>query len=243
MWLVHDYLSHDVEIAESAKLEKLGIPVQGVSLNKRYNMFVIDKNNVERFVEKIKEEFSCGFKIYEFSENEMLVGEHYIDPSKHKSIFIPWLLPETPVPEKNKVYSDFFLADFNATFELNHKILKKYLSGCQCVFNLLECFRVEPAFYTGDYYYSAKLKVQMPYADVLLVMGLLFKMIVENHRIEDEGSISIVYGRFVDDGVTVFDRWNIANIWTLNHDTALGREMPLFCNWEFEQVFRKYSET
>ncbi len=83
----------------------------------------------------------------------------------------------------------------------------------------------------------------MQYADVLLVMGLLFKMVVENHRVEDEGGMTILYGQFDEGRVRVFDRWCIPNIWTLSHDASFGHEMPLFCQWEFDQVIRKHTET
>ncbi len=44
-------------------------------------------------------------------------------------------------------------------------------------------------------------------------------------------------------GVRVFDRWCVPNIWTLSHDASFGHEMPLFCQWEFDQVIRKHTET
>lgn len=211
--------------------------------NKRYYSFVVYKKDIVEFLQKIKTAFPCECKVYEFSEDEMLLGEHYIDPATDINVFVPWVNEQTPIPPKSEDYDYFFFADFNATFKVTERILYNYLHKSRCRFDVLDCTNAEPAFYTSDKYYASKLKVQMHYADVLLVMGLLFKMLIENHKPEDEGSLSLIYGRFETGRLRVFDRWCIANIWTLSHDSSFGHEMPLFCQWEFDQVVRKSIET
>ncbi|QPK63806.1 hypothetical protein IVG45_02170 [Methylomonas sp. LL1] len=242
LWLAHDYLTHDVELSESTI--RANCPaIQNMVLNKRYNMFVINKKDIADFYRKLEDLFPYEFKTYEFSENEMLIGEHYVDPLRNINVFIPWTDAKTPFPPNDKEYRYFFFADFNTTFEVTDNLLNRYLDKCQCQFDVIGCVKTEPAFYTGDSYYLSKVKVQMHYADVLLIMGLLFKMVVENHQLEDEGSMTLLYGQFNDGSVRVFDRWCIANIWTLSHDASFGHEMPLFCHWEFEQAIRQSTET
>lgn len=242
LWLVHDYMAHDVEILES-DIKSISIPIHYFELNKRYQLFVISKDDIQVFVQKIKNILPCECKAYEFSEDDMLIGEHYIDPKRSINVFVPWIDAKSLTTPESKEYSYFFFADFNATFEVTDRLLEKYLHHCDCKFNVLGCVKTEPAFYTSDSYYASRLKVQMHYGDVLLVMGLLFKMVVENHRFEDEGSMTLLYGEFGDDRVRLFDRWCIANIWTLSHDASFGHEMPLYCQWEFEQAIRKGTET
>ena len=237
LWLVHNHTMHDVEIAEAQIGNKP--PIQAMELNKRYNSFVLYKKDIESFLEKIKSIFPCECKAYEFSEDEMLLGEHYIDPANDINVFVPWINDQAPVPPKSEDYDYFFFADFDATFKVTERILYNYLHKSRCRFDVLDCVNAEPAFYTSDKYYASKLKIQMHYADVLSVMGLLFKMLVENHKPEDEGSLSLIYGNFNDGRLRVFDRWCIANIWTLSHDSSFGHEMPLFCQWEFDQAVRK----
>lgn len=242
LWLVHDYKVHPIQLPE-AEVVKSRLPVQCVDLNKRYHLFVVYRKDLDGFWYKIKRLFPCQFKVYEFSEDELLVGEHYVDPLTNVTVFMPWIADKTPSPTKSVKYRFFFFADFNATFAVTSELLEEYQNKLPCQFDVLGCVKSEPAFYTGDSYYASKLKVQMQYADVLLVMGLLFKMVVENHRLEDEGSMTILYGRFGEGQVRVFDRWCIPNIWTLSHDASFGHEMPLFCQWEFDQVIRKHTET
>jgi hypothetical protein len=162
---------------------------------------------------KNKKIFPCAFKAYEFSDEEMLAGEHYIDPLRNACAYIPWINAKVLTRVKRTVFRYFFFADFNAAFAVTGELLSQYLNKMECRFDVLDCARTELAFYTGDNYFASKLKVQMPYADVLLVMGLLFKMVVENHSLEDEGGMTIVYGQFGDERVRVFDRWCIPNIW------------------------------
>lgn len=242
LWLVHDYMTHDVEIAEK-EIIRSGVPILHLELTKRYQLFVVSKDNIDAFVQKIKNILPCEFKAYEFSEAHMLIGEHYFDPKRNINVFVPWIDPNASAVPENKEYGYFFFADFNATFEVTDRLLTQYLHNCDCKFNVLGCVKTEPAFYTNDSYYASRLKVQMHYGDVLLVMGLLFKMVVENHRLEDEGSMTLLYGEFSDERVRLFDRWCIANIWTLSHDASFGHEMPLFCQWEFEQAIRKGTQT
>jgi len=237
LWLVHNHTMHDVEITESQIGNKPLI--ETMELNKRYNSFVLYEKDIESFLTKIKAIFPCECKAYEFSEDEMLRGEHYIDPANDINVFVPWINDQVPVPPKSEDYDYFFFADFDATFKVTERILYNYLHKSRCRFDVLDCVNAEPAFYTSDKYYASKLKVQMHYADVLSVMGLLFKMLVENHKPEDEGSLSLIYGNFNDGRLRVFDRWCIANIWTLSHDSSFGHEMPLFCQWEFEQAVRQ----
>ncbi|AMK79088.1 MULTISPECIES: hypothetical protein [Methylomonas] len=242
LWLVHDYKSHPIQLSEAAVVESR-LPVQCVDLNSRYHLFVVYRKDLDGFWYKIKRMFPCQFKVYEFSEDELLVGEHYVDPLTNVIAFMPWIADKTLCPSKSVKYRFFFFADFNATFAVTGGLLEEYLNKLPCQFDVLGCVKNEPAFYTGDSYYDSKLKVQMQYADVLLVMGLLFKMVVENHRVEDEGSMTILYGRFGEGQVRVFDRWCVPNIWTLSHDASFGHEMPLFCQWEFEQAIRKATPT
>lgn len=242
LWFVHDYSLHDVKFTE-ANVMSISLPIQYMELNKRYHLFVIPRKNRDGFLMEIKDIFPCQFKGYEFSEDEMLVGEHYIDPLINISIFIPWIAGQMNYPPKSQQNRYFFFTDVNATFAVTDALLGQYLGKLPCQFNVLDSVKTEPAFYTGDNYYDSKLKVQMQYADVLLVMGLLFKMVVENHSLEDEGGMTILYGQFDEGRVRVFDRWCIPNIWTLSHDASIGHEMPLFCQWEFDQVIRKHTET
>lgn len=242
MWLVHDYKTHELEIPKVQTMANC-LPVLYTELNYRHNLFVVYKKDSDDFLQKIKTIFPCEFKVYEFSEDEMLIGEHYVDPLRHVSAFIPWIGGNTLTPVVREEFRYFFFADFNATFAVTDRLLDLYLNKCHCRFDVLGCVKTEPAFYTSDKYYASKLKVQMQYADVLLVMGLLFKMLVENHQFEDEGSMTLLYGRFNNGHVRVFDRWCIANIWTLSHDASFGHEMPLFCQWEFDQAIRKGTET
>jgi len=242
MWLVHDHIKHDVEITETQIMDNK-LPVQTIELGKRYNLFVLYKKDVDDFLKKFINLFPCECKAYEFSEDEILIGEHYFDPVNRVKVFIPWIGDETAIPPKQEEYDYFFFADFNATFKVTERSLYNYLHKSRCRFDVLDCVKAEPSFYTGDNYYASKLKVQMHYADVLLVLGLLFKMLVENHKVEDEGSMSLIYGQFCQGRVRVFDRWCIANIWTLSHDASFGHEMPLFCQWEFDQAIRKSFDT
>ncbi|MGR9015098.1 MAG: hypothetical protein ACU83U_15790 [Gammaproteobacteria bacterium] len=242
MWLVHDNQKHEAGITET-KIKASQVPIYAMELTKRYNLFVIHKKYVDAFVHAIAKIFPCECKIYEFSDDEMLLGEHYVDPLRRLSVFIPWLDDNPTMPPKRQGYDYFFFADFNATFQITNSLLDRYLDKSKYPFDILSCVKSEPAFYTGDDYYASKLKVQMQYADVLLVLGLLFKMVVENHQLEDEGSMSLIYGRFHDGDIRVFDRWCIANIWTLSHDASFGHEMPLFCQWELEQSIRRSIET
>lgn len=242
MWLVHDHNKHNVEISKSQIMENK-ISAQKTELDKRYKLFVIYRKDLDSFLQKIKCIFPCECKAYEFSEDEMLIGEHYIDPLNGINVFIPWIADQSSPPEKATEYDYFFFADFNTTFKVTERILYNYLHKSRCRFDVIDCFKTEPAFYTEDKYYTSKIKVKMHYADVLLVMGLLFKMVVENHKAEDEGSMSLLYGQFMDGELRVFDRWCIPNIWTLSHDASFGHEMPLFCQWEFEQAIRKSTET
>lgn len=244
LWLVHDYKSHPIQLSE-AEVVASRLPVQCVDLNKRYHLFVVYRKDLDGFWYKIKRMFPCQFKVYEFSDDELLVREHYVDPLRNASAYIPWIDTNVLAPPKRTVlaFRYFFFADFDATFPVTDELLDQYLNKLQCQFKVLDCVKTEPAFYTQDNYYASKLKVQMQYADVLLVMGLLFKMVVENHRVEDEGGMTILYGQFDEGRVRVFDRWCIPNIWTLSHDASFGHEMPLFCQREFEQVIRKHTET
>ncbi len=242
LWLVHDFAAHTVQLTD-AKVSAIGLPVITLELNRRYHLFVVYKKDLDDFWPKIKALFPCPFKVYEFSEQELLVGEHYIDPLFYAAIFVPWIAGRMAYPYNSKQYRYFFFADFNATFAVTNGLLGQYLGKLPCRFDVLDSAKIEPAFYTGDHYYDSKLKLQMQYADVLLAMGLLFKMVVENHRTEDEGSMTLLYGRFDEGQVRVFDRWCIPNIWTLSHDASFGHEMPLFCQWEFEQAFRKSMKT
>jgi hypothetical protein len=242
MWLVHDYMTHHIEISETQILAN-GLPIQCMELNGRYYLFVVYRKDSDAFLQKIKNIFPCELKVYEFSEDEMLIGEHYVDPLRNINVFIPWNGTKALTPVKQKEYGYFFFAEFNATFEVTDRLLNNYLNKVQCQFDVLGCDKTEPNFYTGNTYYVSKLKFQMHYADVLLVMGLLFKMVVENHQLEDEGSMTLLYGQFNAESVRVFDRWCIANIWTLSHDASFGHEMPLFCQWEFDQAIRKSTET
>jgi len=236
LWLVHNHMTHDVELSESQIANKPTILQMDV--DKRYHSFVVYQKDVDELLLKIKTLFPCECKVYEFSEDEMLLGEHYIDPINDVAASIPWIDDQAPKPPKSEEYDYFFFADFNATFKVTERILYNYLHKSRCRFDVMDCTQSEPAFYTSDKYYASKLKVQMHYADVLLVMGLLFKMLVENHKPEDEGSLSLIYGQFSDGHLRVFDRWCIANIWTLSHDSSFGHEMPLFCQWEFDQAIR-----
>lgn len=238
LWLVHDYTKHEVDLTEAA-IREHQIPAQAMELNQRYNAFVLYRKNIDDFLLKIRSIYPCQCKVYEFSEQEMLVGEHYIDPGNGLNVFVHWLNSQAPVPPRVEGYDYFFFADFNATFKVTERILYNYLHKSRCRFDVIDCVQTEPAFYTGDNYFASKLKVQMHYADVLLLMGLLFKMLVENHKPEDEGSMTLLYGRFGEGRVRVFDRWCIANIWTLSHDASFGHEMPLFCQSEFDQAIRK----
>ncbi|MBS4051507.1 MAG: hypothetical protein KGZ69_09905 [Methylomonas sp.] len=242
MWLVHNRMAHDAEISE-ANIMQNNLPVQTVELNKRYGSFVIFKKDTDDFLDKIKTLFTCACKIYEFSEEGMLLGEHYLEPSSGLNVFMPWIAEQSQVPPRRNEYDYFFFVDFNATFKVTDKITHAYLHASDCRYDVLECAKTEPAFYTRDNYFTSKLKVQMHYADVLLVMGLLFKMLVENHSPEDEGSMTVLYGQFGQGRLRVFDRWCIPNIWTLSHDASFGHEMPLFCQWEFEQIMRKSTAT
>lgn len=242
LWLVHDHNMHQLELSE-AQIIATGLPCKTMELTKRYHSFVVDRADIDDFWRKIKNLFPCEFKVYEFSDEEMLVAEHYLDPSRNTCVHIPWIDAKVMVPLRRMAFRYFFFVDFNATFAVTNDLLDKYLNQLQCQFNLLDCVKTEPTFYTGDNYYASKLKVQMHYADVLLAMGLLFKMVVENHRFEDEGSMTILYGQFGEGRLRVFDRWCIPNIWTLSHDASFGHEMPLFCQWEFEQAIRKHTET
>ena len=242
LWFVHDDRAHEVQLTEAEVLE-IDIPIQYMDLNKHYQLFVVSREDRTNFLQKTKDVFPCQFKVYEFSDDGLLVGEHYVDPLIKKDVFIPWISGQSTVPLKSKRFSYFFLADFNATFVLTDGLLKQYLDNLPCQFDVLGSVKTEPDFYTSDSYFDSKLKVQMQYADVLLVMGLLFKMVVENHRTEDEGSMTILYGQFDEGLLRVFDRWCIPDIWTLSHDASFGHEMPLFCQWEFEQSIRKSTET
>ncbi|MGY6274867.1 hypothetical protein [Methylomonas sp. MgM2] len=240
-WLVHDHSIYNVEISEEQIAENQ-LPVLYKELNKRYNLFVIYKKDIDDFLQKIKNILPCGCKAYEFSDDEILIGEHYIDPLTDVNVFIPWIGDQTQIPPKEKEYDYFFFADFNATFKVTDRILYNYLHKSRCRFHVLDCVNAEPAFYTDDKYYASKLIVKMHYADVLLVLGLLFKMLVENHKKEDEGSMTLLYGQFDDGRVKVFDRWCIANIWALSQDASFGHEMPPFCQWEFDQAIRKSND-
>lgn len=242
LWLVHDHIKHDVEISETQIIEHK-LPVQTMELNKRYNLFVLYRKDVDDFLKKFINLFPVECKAYEFSEDEMLLGEHYIDPANRVNVFMPWIAEQTSSAPKMEEYDYFFFADFNATFKVTERILYNYLHKSRCRFDVLDCLKTEPTFYTGDNYYASKIKLQMHYADVLLVMGLLFKMLVESHKPEDEGSMALIYGQFPDGRLRVFDRWCIANIWTLSHDASFGHEMPLFCQWEFDQAIRKSIKT
>jgi len=237
LWLVHDHGMHDVELSELQIENKP--PILYMEVNKRYHSFVIYPKDVDELVHKIKTVFPCRCKAYAFSEDEMLLGEYYIDPLNDTDVFIPWITNQAPIPPKLEDYDYFFFADFNATFKVTERILYNYLHKSRCRFDVLDCIRTEPSFHTSDNYYISKVKVQMHYADVLLVMGLLFKMLVESHKSDDEGSLSLIYGQFCGGQLKVFDRWCIANIWTLSHDSSFGHEMPLFCQWEFDQAIRK----
>ncbi|MBD9356517.1 hypothetical protein [Methylomonas albis] len=242
LWVVYDDNTYQLNISE-AEIIMIDLPCESMKLHKRYHSFVVDRENIEDFWRKIKNIFPCEFKVYEFSDEELLIGEHYIDPLRKTAAYIPWIDNKLMRLVKRTAFRFFFFVDFNATFAVTSELLGRYLNKLECQYDVLDCVKTEPTFYTGDNYYAAKLKVQMSYADVLLVMGLLFKMVVENHGVEDEGSMTILYGQFGDDGVRVFDRWCIPNIWTLSHDASFGHEMPLFCQWEFEQAIRKYTET
>ena len=242
IWLVHDHAKCDVDLSESQIVENK-LPIQYMELKKQYNFFIIHGKDIEFFIQKIKSIFPCECKAYEFSEDEMLLDEHYIDPVNNVNVSIPWISGQISIPPKMKEYDYFFFADYNATFKVTDRVLYNYLHKARCRFDVLACIKSEPAFCTEDNYYISKLKVQMHYADVLLVLGLLFKMVVENHKTEDEGSMSLIYGQFYDGRLRVFDRWCIANIWTLSHDASFGHEMPLFCHWKFNQAIRKMIET
>ncbi|TPQ24750.1 hypothetical protein [Methylomonas koyamae] len=243
LWLVHDHnTQQQLELSE-AQINANGLPCESMELTKRYYSFVVDRAHLDDFWRKIKIILPCECKAYEFSEEEMLLGEYYLDPSRNTSSFIPWIDTKISAPARQMAFRYFFFVDFNATFAVTDELLGRYLNKLQCQFNVLDCVKTEPAFYTGDNYYAAKLKVQMQYADVLATMGLLFKMVVESHSLEDEGSMTILYGQFSEERVRVFDRWCIPNIWTLSHDASFGHEMPLFCQWEFDQAIRKHTET
>ncbi|MGR8930277.1 MAG: hypothetical protein ACU836_06515 [Gammaproteobacteria bacterium] len=237
LWLVHDVMTHDIELSEAQIANKLH-PVY-LELNNRYHSLVIYQKDLDAFLMTVKALYPCECKVYEFSEGEMLLGEHYIDPLGGVSVFVPWANIDTVSSCRSEEYDYFFFAEFYATFKVTERILYNYLHKSRCRFAVLDCVRTDPAFYTNDKYYASKLKVQMHYADVLLVMGFLFKMLVENHKLEDEGSMSIIYGQFDNARLRVFDRWCITNIWTLGHDGSFGHEMPLFCQWEFDQAIRK----
>lgn len=242
LWLVHDSIAQQPEISE-AQIIANGLPCESMELTKRYHLFVVNRGNIDDFWRKITNVLPYKFKVYEFSDEEILVGEHYFDPSRNSSAFIRWIDADVLAPARRMGFRYFFFVDFNITFAVTHELLSWYLDKLQCQFNVLDCVKTEPDFYTGDTYYVTKLKVQMQYADVLLALGLLFKMVIENHDLEDEGSMTVLYGKFAEGQVRLFDRWSIPNIWTLSHDASFGHEMPLFCQWEFDQAIRKHTQT
>lgn len=90
LWLVHDYLTHDLHLTDE-QVSEMDLPIYSVELKQRYNLFVIARKELDYFLQKIRNIIPCDFKAYQFTENEILVGEHYVDPFRRTRAFIPWL--------------------------------------------------------------------------------------------------------------------------------------------------------
>ncbi len=88
LWFVHDDRAHEVQLTEAEVLE-IDIPIQYMDLNKHYQLFVVSREDRTNFLQKTKDVFPCQFKVYEFSDDGLLVGEHYVDPLIKKMCSYP----------------------------------------------------------------------------------------------------------------------------------------------------------